>query len=349
MKKALALILAAAMSVGMAVSTFALPDLLTDAEKDMILDSTVIKDEDDDPISGMTVDGDSSYTIDYSEGYDALLASLRGAKKEAFEKADIRVEVSNDTYATINDFDEVDCTIDVEFTNTTMDNKTVKVKLIFDADDYADATITWAFTVNKAQSNDFTRAKAVDAFRSKDSITIDPDEFATITEGAFDIMLKDSDRKITVVADDVKIEFNKDSKNLDQNVYVGNIKTTDTADYAGVKVDSCTATGNFKLAVGKAFYDNFEGKDLVVYDANGKATDIKATLRGDYTVNFTAAMGTYYISDKDFKLSDVTGGNSSSGDKENPGMGSNDVVGVAVALAAMSLVAAGAVAFKKVK
>ena len=45
------------------------------------------------------------------------------------------------------------------------------------------------------------------------------------------------------------------------------------------------------------------------------------------------------------------GGSSSSttdGGKDNPGTGSNDVVNVAVAMALVSLAAAGAVAFKKV-
>lgn len=355
MKKALALILAAAMSVGMAVSTFALPDLLSDTEKDMIHDSATLEDEDGNQLTSNKVEGDGSiYTIDYSEGYNDVLNSLSGKAKKAFKDADVRVEVSNDTYAEIDNFDDVDCTIDVAFTNTTMENKTVKVKLIFDADDYADATITWEYNVNQAQSNDFTRAKAVSAFRNKDNIQIDPDEYATITEGAFDVMLKNDDRTITVVGSDYKIEFNSDSDNLDQDVYVGNIKTADTADYVAIKVDDSTATGEFKLSVGRSFYNNYEDADLVVYDEDGKATDIKATLQGDYTVNFTAAMGTYYVSDADFDLSDINGGNNNNnstddGNKDNPGMGSNDVVGVAVALAAMSLVAAGAVAFKKVK
>ena len=365
MKKALALILAAAMSVGMAVSTFAAKsDLLNDNQKDAMVDSTIVKDDDGDTIDtyanwNKEVDGDDTIILDLddviSDTADYYANNVHGDFRDIFDGIVLDASVSSSRYAEIVSVDSTNRTVEVAFSNTTFDEKdvTIKVTVSPDSDDYKDFTLEYDVTVLQAQDGNYTRAKAIADFRDDDDVEINKNTYANIKEGAFDIMLEDSDRTLTVIAGDSKIIFDSSSDNLDQDVYVGNIKTAEGDDYVAIKADDSTATADFKLAVSRSFYNNYEDADLVVYDEDGKATDIKATLRGDYTVNFTAAMGTYYVSDADFDLSDINGGNNNNstddGNKDNPGMGSNDVVGVAVALAAMSLVAAGAVAFKKVK
>ena len=95
-------------------------------------------------------------------------------------------------------------------------------------------------------------------------------------------------------------------------------------------------------------------KDQFIYEVkDGKAVAVKADYDEDeeaYVFN-TRTLGSYIIADKELKNFTISEGGSSSnttnGGKDNPGTGSNDVVNVAVAMALVSLAAAGAVAFKK--
>ncbi len=95
------------------------------------------------------------------------------------------------------------------------------------------------------------------------------------------------------------------------------------------------------------FFGDKEGDDAIyVYGyADGKVTDLKLTYNEDdgaYVLK-TNKLGAYVISDKKLVSAPATG----DGDKDNPGMGANDMVNVAVVAAVVSLAAAGAVAFKK--
>lgn len=89
-----------------------------------------------------------------------------------------------------------------------------------------------------------------------------------------------------------------------------------------------------------------EKDELFVYGyADGKVTDLKLTWSEDdgaYILK-TNKLGSYVVSDKKLASAPATG----DGDKDNPGMGANDMVNVAVVAAVVSLAAAGAVAFKK--
>ena len=352
MKKVLSLVLAAAMAVGMAATTFA-------AKKDMISGDAVtalmnlvqsIEDKDDVNLiengwngqDAIDVEGDKSYTLKYDLKDTAFTAETAFAVAD-LDNITVSVKASNGTYLEC-DVDEVAQKIYLDFSNTTFKDKEVKLEITLKCDGFNNKTFKVPFTVAQAQDKNFKRVNAIAAFKEDDDITVNASDYAAIKAGAFDVMLADENRTITVVTSNAKIKFDSDSENLDSDLWLkATVKSSKNE--ASISMDDNEATGKIKIAVGKAFYDAFKGEDLVVYK-DGKATDIKATLKGDYTVNFVGALGSYVIAGKDY--ADATD-SSASTDKDNPGMGSNDVVGVAVALAAMSLVAAGAVAFKKVK
>lgn len=93
-----------------------------------------------------------------------------------------------------------------------------------------------------------------------------------------------------------------------------------------------------------------------LYEINKDGKLVKANAKWDKEGFFslkTKELGTYIISDEELKdvpaNSEVssTPATSDNGNKENPGTGANDMVGVAVALAVVSVAAAGAVALKK--
>ncbi len=86
-------------------------------------------------------------------------------------------------------------------------------------------------------------------------------------------------------------------------------------------------------------------KTFVYLYKDGKLIDAKATWSEDdvaYIVR-TSKLGAYVVSDKKLVSASATEDNN----KENPGMGASGVVNVAVVAVAISLFAAGAVAFKK--
>lgn len=99
--------------------------------------------------------------------------------------------------------------------------------------------------------------------------------------------------------------------------------------------------------------DDFDSKFFVYLYADGKLTKIDSKLDADTsTLSFTAKkLGRFVITDKEIKDTIVVeGSNNGTGTgtgNKNPNTGANDFVGVAAAMAVISLVAAGAVVLRK--
>lgn len=95
------------------------------------------------------------------------------------------------------------------------------------------------------------------------------------------------------------------------------------------------------------YYIDDEDVEYFVYEiVDGKPVAVKAKLNDDKDalVWKTRTLGTYIVTDDEIK---AAAAETETDDKENPETGSVDFVNVAVALGAVSLVAAGAVALKK--
>lgn len=96
------------------------------------------------------------------------------------------------------------------------------------------------------------------------------------------------------------------------------------------------------------YYIDDEDVEYFVYEiVDGKPVAVKAKLNDDKDalVWKTRTLGTYIVTDDEIKA--AAADETETDDKENPATGSVDFVNVAVALGAVSLVAAGAVALKK--
>ena len=99
--------------------------------------------------------------------------------------------------------------------------------------------------------------------------------------------------------------------------------------------------------------------DSTIYEydkTTGDLTRIDAKRSSDGWKFSTKILGTYIISEEEYDEGNakdeptkepVSEPTETPADKNNPGTGANDMVGAAAALAVVSLVAAGAVAFKK--
>ena len=99
---------------------------------------------------------------------------------------------------------------------------------------------------------------------------------------------------------------------------------------------------------------SIEDEDVTYYVyeiKDGKAVEVNAKLNDDKDAMVwkTRVLGCYIVTDEkiDATAADEDGDKTEDGEKENPETGASDFVGVAVALGAVSLVAAGAVALKK--
>ena len=97
--------------------------------------------------------------------------------------------------------------------------------------------------------------------------------------------------------------------------------------------------------------------DSIIYEydkSSGDLTRIDASRSSDGWKFSTKVLGTYIVTEEEYDegntkepAEEPTDEPTDSTDKSNPGTGANDMVGAAAALAIVSLVAAGAVAFKK--
>ena len=113
----------------------------------------------------------------------------------------------------------------------------------------------------------------------------------------------------------------------------------DVIDFKGAPEFDFTQTVTYAIAD--------EDVEYFVYEiVDGKPVAVKAKLNDDKDalVWKTRTLGTYIVTDDEIEAASAE---TETDDKENPETGSADFVNVAVALGAVSLVAAGAVALKK--
>ena len=129
--------------------------------------------------------------------------------------------------------------------------------------------------------------------------------------------------------------------------------------FGDVDVDCYDFIGTPKFASKvKVVIDADSGSVLYEYNKKtGDVTKVDAEYDSDGWAFETKVLGTYVVAEEEYEEGTISkDGDTSSdeeteepsdGDKTNPGTGANDMVGAAAAMAVVSLVAAGAVAFKK--
>ena len=130
--------------------------------------------------------------------------------------------------------------------------------------------------------------------------------------------------------------------------------------FGDVDVDCYDFIANPKFASKvKVVIDADSGSVLYEYNKKtGDVTKVDAEYESDGWAFETKVLGTYVVAEEEYEEGTISkdGEDVSSddeteeptdGDKTNPGTGANDMVGAAAAMAVVSLVAAGAVAFKK--
>ncbi|TCL44515.1 acid shock protein [Harryflintia acetispora] len=129
--------------------------------------------------------------------------------------------------------------------------------------------------------------------------------------------------------------------------------------FGDVDVDCYDFIANPKFASKvKVIIDADSGSVLYEYNKKtGDVTKVDAEYESDGWAFETKVLGTYIVAEEEYEEGTISkDGETSSdeeteeptdGDKTNPGTGANDMVGAAAAMAVVSLVAAGAVAFKK--
>ncbi|RGB69690.1 hypothetical protein [Provencibacterium massiliense] len=130
--------------------------------------------------------------------------------------------------------------------------------------------------------------------------------------------------------------------------------------FGDVDVDCYDFIANPKFASKvKVVIDADSGSVLYEYNKKtGDVTKVDAEYESDGWAFETKVLGTYIVAEEEYEEGTISkdGEDVSSddeteeptdGDKTNPGTGANDMVGAAAAMAVVSLVAAGAVAFKK--
>ena len=129
--------------------------------------------------------------------------------------------------------------------------------------------------------------------------------------------------------------------------------------FGDVDVDCYDFIANPKFASKvKVVIDADSGSVLYEYNKKtGDVTKVDAEYESDGWAFETKVLGTYVVAEEEYEEGTISkDGETSSdeeteeptdGDKTNPGTGANDMVGAAAAMAVVSLVAAGAVAFKK--
>ena len=309
----------------------AIDDLLADGEP---ADSAIYTDL-------ITAMGTDTFRVGYKStefqsARDELIRAYNNYAENGyyFKPVSVLATSKDATYATItgeptlqvNSDGKYEGEFTVRFTNTTFDVREVDVELRLLAKgasqyDVYEYKTTLTFDVHQAQYRTFTGEDAKMRFSFGNDIELSSSDFAYISAEAFETMLQNENRTITVLSGNSKIRFDKDSTNLPQDVFVGNFKTSNTGSTAAsISGFSSTTAAKIKLAVGESYYNANSGKTLSVYDANGNKLDIEATLQGDYTVNFFAPLSSYTIGGPDYQPS--TGSdNNDTPNKDNPSMG----------------------------
>lgn len=149
-----------------------------------------------------------------------------------------------------------------------------------------------------------------------------------------------------------------------ENMRVVTDEIAEVAEFFGdVDVDYYDFIGTPKFASKvKVTIDADPGTSVYEYDkSTGDLTKLDVTYESDAWAFTTKNLGTYIITEEEYEAGNVeeeekepeeepedTTTEDTSSDKVNPGTGASDMVGVTAALAVVSLIAAGSIAYKKV-
>lgn len=193
-----------------------------------------------------------------------------------------------------------------------------------------------------------------------DEFVISADQFAELAKSNITIKALNDEFSIAtkVQKGQTAINFKYDTEvaekiedaNEDAHILAVNFKGAQS--FKGdAKITFSNAVGKW-LSLGDVI-DHTGDETVYVYTFDGEKLTLvgkQDAAKGDivYTAPAGKALGSIYLSDKELKGAEAAeSSSSSSGNKGNVDTGANDMVSVAVAMAVVSLAAAGAVAFKK--
>ena len=194
-----------------------------------------------------------------------------------------------------------------------------------------------------------------------DEFVISAKQFGTLARNTLTVNSIDNEFVLTtkVAKDQGAFNFKYDTTvdedvldaNEDANILAINFKGTQTFKN-DAKLTFSNKVGSW-LSLGDVI-DHTGDETVYVYTFDGEKltlVDKVDASKGDvvYTAKAGKALGSIYFSDKELKgaATSSSSSSSSSSNKGNVDTGANDMVSVAVAMAVVSLAAAGAVAFKK--
>ena len=194
-----------------------------------------------------------------------------------------------------------------------------------------------------------------------DEFVLSADQFAMLAKQNITVKALDNEFKLTTKVVKGQGAFNfkyntvvdEDVADANEDANIRAVNFIGTQTFKGdAKITFSNAVGAW-LSLGDVI--NHTGDETVyVYTFDGEKltlVDKQDAAKGDivYTASAGKALGSIYLSDKELKgaKADESSSSSSSGNKGNVDTGANDMVSVAVAMAVVSLAAAGAVAFKK--
>lgn len=365
MKKALALVLALVLALSLGVTAFAA--------------SVTVKDVDV-TVEDVTTGGATSaikYLYTYEKAtygwtqntYAITLADvkIKGEETPAFEGATKfqLTDVGGTEFASASIKDGV---LTVKATAKALVEKGVRefsvVGLIISNDENGKTKIektkavNFKFTFTPDYVGDVAVGVAIDL--EMDEFVISADQFAELAKSNITINALNGEFSIAtkVQKGQTAINFKYDTEvaekiedaNEDAHILAVNFKGAQS--FKGdAKITFSNAVGAW-LSLGDVI-DHTGDETVYVYTFDGEKltlVDKQDAAKGDivYTAPAGKALGSIYLSDKELKGAKAAeSSSSSSGNKGNVDTGANDMVSVAVAMAVVSLAAAGAVAFKK--
>lgn len=376
MKKVLTFILAAAMAVGMATSAMAFNvakvnmnpavsggSINVTAETGYTVtdwqmnDVDLVMFDDDNKkavvnfTTGNSIPDDFNISASVKKGGDVVKATVK--------KDDMKVEIEaipNYAWSTTK---QADYKVEIKFAakkTSHMDTKTLTVT------GTVTAGSSWA-TVSDLKGKTDVEIPYVDTDKNVTTTIV---KWSGLTEDVTINFFVDEDRDVYMEFDklyeqgavnlyhDAKPDGYKDIQkaNIDADLEFINFPAKPEFDVAGTLYMGGDSDGFvYEIVSGSA--DALSVNGTYRADANLTLVKSKATWDDSYG-SFalrTNKLGAYVISDRELEVTSfVVGGGSSTdgtGNVENPGTGANDMVNVAVALAVVSLAAAGAVAFKR--
>ncbi|MCI8442194.1 MAG: hypothetical protein HFG27_06670 [Provencibacterium sp.] len=355
MKKVLAAVLAAAMSLGVAATAFAAETITVTAptgtslgQYDFTIDQTL------DSLSNKSeikVDEDRRiYTYDDAEWKFLFYVSNKDVK--------VRADVGDGKIA-----------VNTKRVSDTAYAVTVKAKWgVRDFKNDYDWTVELDVNDNKNKNNATILLKGKGGYSDTqivnpgDRLTVSKSEHDSITgkDGAIFDFSEIIDEEARIRCNpyvDVYFKGNYGTDKENMRVVTDNIDEVEKY-FDDTDVDYYDFVGTPKFATKvKVLIDGDPNAYLYEYNkSTGDLTKVDAEYTSDGWSFTTKTLGTYVLTEEEYDEGNVDKEDvdnttkepvSTPDEKTNPGTGANDMVGVAAALAVVSLVAAGAVAFKK--